>query len=328
MSRAQAAIERLLSIMERLRGPQGCPWDREQTLRSLRPYVLEETYEVLEAIDAGDPRAHCEELGDLLLQIVFQAQLMKEEGRFEFADVADAISDKLVSRHPHVFGLGRAQGQPDEAAPAPQGAPRDERGSAASTDLERAGGSGGAVPPATNVKDADAVLRQWAALKREEKKARGGGESVLEGVPREMPALARADRLTEKASRVGFDWPDAGGAREKLAEEVRELDEAIQGGDRDAVEHELGDALFALANLSRKLGVPPEEALRGAVARFVSRFSFVERELARRGVPHGGATLAEMDALWDEAKALERQAKIGAAPADSGSPHGLGKDRG
>src|SRR6266545_6358797 len=266
MSRAQVAIERLLSIMERLRGPQGCPWDREQTLKSLRPYVLEETYEVLEAIDAGDPGEHCEELGDLLLQIVFQAQLMKEEGRFDFADVAESISRKLVSRHPHVFGNAEA-------------------------------------------KDADAVLRQWAVLKREEKKAKGRGESVLEGVPREMPALARADRLTEKASRVGFDWPDAGGARAKVTEEIVELDAAIARGDRDAVEHEIGDALFALVNLSRKLGVAPEEALRATVARFVTRFSYVERELTRRGVPHGKATLAEMDALWDEAKALERQAK-------------------
>jgi MazG family protein len=285
MSRAQDAIERLLSIMERLRGPQGCPWDREQTLRTLRPYVLEETYEVLEAIDTGDPREHCEELGDLLLQIVFQAQLRKEEGRFDFADVAEAISGKLVSRHPHVFG-------------------------------------------SSDAKDAEAVLRQWAALKREEKKARGGGESVLEGVPREMPALARADRLTEKASRVGFDWPDAAGARAKVGEELAELDEAIAQGDRDSIEHELGDALFALANLSRKLATPPEEALRGAVARFVERFSHVERELARRGVPHGQATLAEMDAIWEEAKALERQAKIG-APADPPAPApGLGKDRG
>ncbi len=285
MSRAQAAIERLLSIMERLRGPGGCPWDREQTLRTLRPYVLEETYEVLEAIDAGDPTEHCEELGDLLLQIVFQAQLMKEEGRFEFADVAEAISNKLVSRHPHVFGNADA-------------------------------------------KDAEAVLRQWAALKREENKAKGGGVSVLEGVPREMPALARADRLTEKASRIGFDWPDAAGARAKVSEEIAELDEAIARGDRDAVEQELGDVLFALANLSRKLAVPPEEALRGAVTRFVSRFSHVERELARRGVPHGEATLAEMDALWDEAKALERQAKNQPSPRPHGSPPELGKDRG
>jgi MazG family protein len=266
MTRASQAIERLLGIMERLRGPDGCPWDREQTLRTLRPYVLEETYEVLEAIDGGDPRDHCEELGDLLLQIVFQAQLAREEGRFDFADVAQAISDKLVSRHPHVFGDAEA-------------------------------------------KDSEAVLKQWVALKQEEKRKRGKGASVLEGVPREMPALARADRLTEKASRIGFDWPDANGAREKVVEELAELDEAVAAGDRDAVEHELGDLLFAAANLGRKLGVPPEEALRGAVARFITRFAHVERELARRGVPHGEATLAQMDALWDEAKDLERQAK-------------------
>ena len=285
MSRATDAIERLLGIMERLRGPGGCPWDREQTLRSLRPYVLEETYEVLEAIDAGDAREHCEELGDLLLQIVFQAQLTKEEGQFEFADVANAISNKLVSRHPHVFG-----------------------------DVE--------------LKDADQVLRQWAALKREEKRAKGRGESVLEGVPREMPALARADRLTEKASRIGFDWPDAGGAREKVTEELGELDEAIASADRDAVEHELGDVLFAVANLSRKLGIPAEEALRGAVSRFVSRFSHIERELARRGVPHGAASLEEMDALWNEAKVLEAKAKSVAAPTVTEAPSGLGKERG
>src|SRR5512138_1545431 len=285
MSRATDALERLLGIMERLRGPDGCPWDREQTLRTLRPYVLEETYEVLEAIDSGDAREHCEELGDLLLQIVFQAQLAKEEQRFDFADVAEAISNKLVSRHPHVFGD-------------------------------------------TQVKDAEGVLRQWAALKREEKKAKGAGHSVLEGVPREMPALARADRLTEKASRVGFDWADAGGARAKLAEELAELDEAVEAGDREALEHELGDVLFAAANLGRKLGVAPEEALRGAVSRFISRFSHVERELARRGVPHGEATLAEMDALWDEAKDMERQAKSAAIPHSPESPHTLGKDRG
>jgi MazG family protein len=285
MSRAQQAIERLLSIMEKLRGPDGCPWDREQTLRSLRPYVLEETYEVLEAIDAGDPREHCEELGDLLLQIVFQAQLAREEGSFDFADVAEAISGKLVSRHPHVFG-------------------------------------------SSQVKDAEGVLRQWAALKREEKKAKGGGESVLEGVPREMPALARADRLTEKASRIGFDWPDAAGARAKVAEELGELDQAMAAGDRVEIEHELGDLLFAVANLSRKLGIPPEEALRGTLGRFVARFGHVERELARRGVPHGGATLAEMDALWDEAKALEHQAKTDTASRSTAPAHVLGKDRG
>jgi MazG family protein len=159
------------------------------------------------------------------------------------------------------------------------------------------------------VKDADGVLRQWAELKRTEKAAKGAGHSVLEGVPREMPALARADRLTEKASRVGFDWPDASGARAKVDEELRELDEAVAAGERPEIEHELGDALFALANLGRKLGIAPEEALRGAVRRFIDRFHHVERELARASIPPGQATLAQMDQLWDEAKELSRQSK-------------------
>jgi MazG family protein len=271
MSRASSAIERLLGIMARLRSPGGCPWDLEQTLETLRPYVLEETYEVLEAIDDGDAASHREELGDLLLQIVFQARLQEEAGAFGFAEVADAISDKLVSRHPHVFGDAQ-------------------------------------------VKDAAEVLDQWAALKREEKRRKGGGQSALEGVPRELPALARADRLTEKASRVGFDWPDAAGARAKVTEELAELDAAIASGRRSEIEAELGDALFALANLGRKLGVAPEEALRGTVGRFISRFSHVEAVLAARGIAPGMASLAEMDGLWDEAKALEDQAKSPASP--------------
>jgi tetrapyrrole methylase family protein / MazG family protein len=214
---------------------------------------------VLEAIEDGDPRAHREELGDLLLQIVFQARLAEEKGDFDFADVATAIADKLVSRHPHVFG---------EA----------------------------------DVKTSEAVLKQWAALKREEKKAKGGGKSVLEGVPREMPALARAERLTEKASRIGFDWPDAAGPRAKVAEELAELDEAIAGGDARRIEDELGDVLFAVANLARKLSVPPEEALRRALSRFIARFEHVEMGLERAGIPHGEGTIEQMDALWDEAK--------------------------
>jgi MazG family protein len=285
MSTAAQAIDRLLAIMARLRAPDGCPWDLEQTLETLRPYVLEETYEVLEAIDAGDAAAHREELGDLLLQIVFQARLREEAGAFGFAEVAEAISDKLVSRHPHVFGDGK-------------------------------------------VKDAGEVLTQWAALKREEKVRKGGGLSALEGVPRELPALARADRLTEKASRVGFDWPDAAGARAKVAEELAELDRAVAAGQRAEIEHELGDTLFALANLARKLGVAPEEALRGTVGRFISRFQHVERELARRGVAPGKATLAEMDLLWDEAKSLEDQANSTAPPQAGGDFPPLGKVRG
>ncbi len=252
--------------MRRLRGPGGCPWDREQTLATLRPYLLEETYEVLEAIDDGDPREHREELGDLLLQIVFQAQLTSEAGQFGFAEVAEAISDKLVSRHPHVFGDAK-------------------------------------------VKDAEGVLKQWAALKRDEKAARGKGQSALEGVPREMPALARADRLTEKASRIGFDWPDVRGARAKVDEELGELDAAVATGDRQAIENELGDVLFAVANVARKLSVAPEEALRGTIARFITRFEHVERGLERSGTPHGQATLEQMDELWNEAKALALQNK-------------------
>jgi len=267
MSRSTEATERLLAIMARLRGPEGCPWDREQTQRTLRPYLLEETYEVLEAMDAGDPREHCEELGDLLLQIVFQAQLAAEAGQFDFGDVASAISDKLVRRHPHVFGDA-------------------------------------------TVRDAEGVMKQWVALKREEKVERGGGRSVLEGVPRELPALARADRLTEKASRVGFDWPDAAGARAKVAEELEELDEAIAGGEGSRVEEELGDLLFAVANLGRKLSLAPEEALRNAVGRFVARFQLMEAELERRGIAPGASSLEELDGLWEWAKGLlERDAR-------------------
>lgn len=277
MTRTAHAVDRLLAIMARLRAPDGCPWDREQTLLTLRPYVLEETYEVLEAIDGGDPEAHREELGDLLLQIVFQARIAEEEGRFDFGGVADAISEKLLSRHPHVFGAGAnsPDARPDPAAP--------------------------------GVRDAEGVLRQWAALKKKENEAKGRGKSVLEGVPRELPALARAERLTEKASRIGFDWPDAAGARAKVAEELAELDEALASGDRARMEDELGDLLFATANLARKVGIPPEEALRGTLGKFISRFEHIEAELARRGVAHGGATLAEMDELWEEAKALSRQ---------------------
>ena len=274
MSRTSLAVDRLVAIMARLRGPDGCPWDREQTLETLRPYVLEETYEVLEAIDDGDSEAHREELGDLLLQIVFQARLAEEEGRFDLGGVADAISEKLLSRHPHVFGPGARDA---DARPGPE---------------------------ASDIRDADAVLRQWAALKRKENEAKGKGKSVLEGVPRALPALARAERLTEKASRVGFDWPDASGARAKVAEEIAELDEAIASGNRAHVEDELGDVLFAVANLSRKLGVPPEEALRGTLGRFIARFQYVEGALERQGRAPGTATLAEMDRIWDEAKTV------------------------
>jgi ATP diphosphatase len=268
MSATGAELERLVGIMARLRAENGCPWDREQDLRSLRPYLVEETYEVLEEMDrvayGGPWRSLCEELGDLLFQIVFHSQLAAEKGEFTLADVCRAISDKLESRHPHVFG-------------------------------ER------------KVKDSEEVLSDWAKLKAEEKRRKTGREgSVLDGVPSAAPALMRAERLTDKASRIGFDWPDTAGVRAKLEEELKELDEAIASGDRDALEHELGDVLFSLANLGRFLKTPPEDALRMAIRRFVTRFQHIETALRAEKVPFGEATLEHMERHWQAAKAVEK----------------------
>lgn len=268
MSEPGKSLERLVEIMRRLRAPDGCPWDREQDLRSLRPYLVEECYEVLDEMDrvayGGDWSHLASELGDLLFQIVFHAQLAQERGAFDMAAVCTAIADKIERRHPHVFG---------------------DRG------------------PAT----APQVLQNWAKLKAEERRlAHGHQGSVLDGVPSGAPALQRAERLTEKASRIGFDWPDLAGVRAKVDEELRELDEAIASKDRDAIEHELGDVLFALANVGRHLNSPPEDAARQANQRFTERFHEVERRLEEQGVPFGEATLAQLDALWDEAKAKEK----------------------
>ncbi|XXF80532.1 nucleoside triphosphate pyrophosphohydrolase [Myxococcaceae bacterium GXIMD 01537] len=261
-------LERLVDIMARLRGEGGCPWDREQDLRSLRPYLVEETFEVLDEMDrvayGGPWRPFAEELGDLLFQIVFHARIAQEQGAFSMADVCQAISDKLEGRHPHVFGEKK-------------------------------------------VDSAEQVLFDWAKLKAAEKKRKTGSEgSVLDGVPTAAPALMRAERLTEKASRIGFDWPDLAGVRGKLEEELRELDEAIASGGRDAIEHELGDVLFSLANLARFVKAPAEDALRMASRRFVTRFQHIESQLKAEGVPLGEATLEHMERHWQSAKAAEK----------------------
>jgi ATP diphosphatase len=263
-------LERLVGIMARLRSEDGCPWDREQDLRSLRPFLIEETFEVIEEMDrvgyGGPWRPLAEELGDLTFQIVFHAQLAQEKGEFTMADVCKAISDKLESRHPHVFGDKKVQ-----------------------------------------VDGAEQVLFNWAKLKAEEKKRKTGSVgSVLDGVPTAAPALMRAERLTEKASRIGFDWPDLAGVRGKLQEELDELDEAIASGDRDAIEHELGDVLFSLANLARFVKTPAEDALRMAIRRFVTRFQHIEAQLKAEGVPLGEATLEHMERHWQGAKAVEK----------------------
>jgi tetrapyrrole methylase family protein/MazG family protein/ATP diphosphatase len=257
-------LARLVGVMQRLLAPGGCPWDREQTFETLRKYVLEEACEVIDAIESND-RGHLrEELGDLLLQIVFQSELARAEGAFGIDDVVSGIVDKLVRRHPHVFADGTA-------------------------------------------KDSEEVLQNWERLKTEEKK----GRRVLDGVPRSLPALTRAQRIGEKVSRVGFDWSDRSGSRAKVAEEVAELDAAIESGQADAIEEELGDTLFALVNLARHLNVDAEGALRRTVDKFTRRFAHVEDRVR---AAHGGWTgptlpLATLDGYWDEAKAIEKGPK-------------------
>jgi MazG family protein len=260
---AGASLPRLVDIMARLLAPDGCPWDREQTLDTLRPFLIEETYEVLDALSHGDVAGHCEELGDLLMQIVFQAALRAAEGAFDIDAVVASISDKLIRRHPHVFG--------------------DTRG----------------------VTTSDQVLAQWDEIKRAEKAAAGATTArTLAGV-KPGPALARAEKLTAKAGKVGFDWPGWEGSFAKVEEEVREVAEAARGGAPAAMHHEIGDLLLAVVNVARKLGVAAENALIDATTRFQRRFEGVEDALTERGKTPRTSTLEEMDALWDDVKRRE-----------------------
>ncbi len=249
----------LVEIMTRLRGDNGCPWDREQTPESIKPYLIEETYEVLEAIDEQDPVKLKEELGDLMLQVVFHAEMADEVGAFTITDVLAAINEKLRRRHPHVFADVKAE-------------------------------------------TAQEVLFNWEQIKQGERQRAKGQASLLDGVPRELPALLRAHRLQEKASRVGFDWKEAQEVFRKVEEEIEELRAAMECQASDRMEAEMGDLLFALVNLSRFIAVNPEEALRKTIARFISRFRYIEEELARRGRSLREASLQEMNTLWAEAK--------------------------
>ena len=260
---AGAGFQRLVDLMRRLRAEDGCAWDREQTLESLRPFVIEETYEVIDAIDRGDPDALRDELGDFLLEAVFLAQISAERGDFDIADSLRAIGDKLVRRHPHVFG-------------------------------EQSGD--GSAP------NADQVRRQWEQIKAEEQQAAGRPPSVLGSTPESLPALLRAYRLGKRAATVGFDWTDATGAGAKVAEELAEVAEAQASGGAAEVEEEIGDLLFAAANLARHLDVDPESALRAANRKFSARFTALEARLAERGVALRDATLDEMEAEWARVK--------------------------
>ena len=259
----QTGFNDLLAIMRRLRGPGGCPWDAEQTHESLTRYLLEETYEVIEAIDLKSPELLKEELGDLLLQPVFHAAIAEENGTFTMADVIHTLCDKLIRRHPHVFG-----------------------------DME--------------IRDSTAQIENWEKIKKAEK----GEErrSALSGVPPHLPALLKAQKITEKASRVGFDWEHVDQVMAKVIEELHEFEEAMTQGNNDRMEAELGDLLFAIVNLGRFLSINPEEALRKTINRFQQRFGYVEETLHGQGRQMKEATLAEMDTLWEEAKVREKEA--------------------
>jgi tetrapyrrole methylase family protein/MazG family protein len=272
------SLDRLIELMARLRAPDGCPWDRKQTHESLKPYLLEETYEVLEAIDRVETHKLIEELGDVLLQVLFHAQIGAEAGSFSIDEVASRLAEKLVRRHPHVFERKEPNGQP---------------------------------------LGAEQVLHRWEDIKRQEREQAGHPESALNGVPKTLPALLRAYQVQARASRVGFDWPHTPTGRaqvfEKILEEVGELRAAsdaqtseppAQSG-QARLQEEFGDVLFSLVNAARFLKVNPEDALRRAVDRFSERFQFIEQEARRMDRPIDSLTLEEMDGLWNRAKDRE-----------------------
>ena len=266
-------ISRLLEIMAALRDPQtGCPWDIVQDFESIKPYTIEEAYEVADAIERKDFDDLCDELGDLLLQVVFHARMAEEAGHFAFGDVVEAVTAKMIRRHPHVFAVSDAD-------------------------------------------NPDAVKKQWAEIKAEEKAARAARrkergldadepKGLLDGVPRALPGLTEALKLQEAAGRVGFDWGAVGPVLDKIEEEIGELREAIAAANQAEAAGELGDVIFALANLGRHLKTDPENALRGTNTKFRNRFAHVERRLAETGKTPEQSDLEEMDGLWDEAKSL------------------------
>ncbi len=263
---AGARFDRLVDIMRTLRAPDGCPWDREQTLTSLRPFVLEETYEVLEAIESGSPARLREELGDYLYEVVFLAQISEEAGDFSIADAIDAVCAKLVRRHPHVFA-------------------REDRDTSITTDQ---------------------VNQQWEAIKTRERAEAGEDaarpKTTLSGVPKTLPSLLLAYEISARAAAVGFDWARPADVVDKIEEEVAELRHEVATGDPSRAEEETGDLLFAIANLSRKLGIEPEAALRRANEKFTRRFDAVEQAFAARGRSVQDATLEEMEDEWQRVK--------------------------
>jgi XTP/dITP diphosphohydrolase/tetrapyrrole methylase family protein/MazG family protein/ATP diphosphatase len=258
-------FENLLRIMGRLRAPGGCPWDAEQTFESLKRYILEEAHELVEAIDGGSSRDICEESGDLLLQVVFVATVASESGLFDMGNVTRAICEKLISRHPHVFG-----------------------------DVK--------------VKNSSEVSRNWEAIKAGERHSRDADDSAMAGIPRGLPALLRALRISERAAKKGFDWKvgDVGSVRAKVLEELDELREEIVSSDPAGMKEELGDLLFAASNMARHLGIDPESALQGANEKFIKRFRDMEEAVERDGKIMENLSLDALEVLWQSAKKRER----------------------
>jgi MazG family protein len=256
-------FEHLVELMARLRAPDGCPWDRAQTFDTIKPYTLEETYEVLDAIDARDWKSLAEELGDLMLQVVFYGRMAEDAGYFRIEDSLDAINSKLVRRHPHVFGDAEAR-------------------------------------------TADDVKKKWDEIKAEEKSEKNiRTESLLDGVPRALPALVEASQISSRAAGAGFDWDSAGQVLEKLEEELQELAEARLNASQDEIEAEIGDILFVLVNLARFMKVDPEQALRKTNAKFRRRFAQIEKSLKARGKALADSDINEMEELWQQAKRAE-----------------------
>ena len=259
--KAGEEFEKLIDVVETLRAPGGCPWDREQTHKSLRPYLIEEVYELVDAIDSCDYDAMLEELGDILLHVLFHTDIRREAGDFDICDVIEHLRAKLIRRHPHVFGD-------------------------------------------TKVKDAEEVLHNWENIKLGERKAKSENASLLDGVPRSMPALLVAQRMQEKASRIGFDWEKIDDVWEKVKEEIEELGRELHSDNVDKFEDELGDILFVLTNLARFRGVNAEMALRRTNEKFARRFRYIEQKLREKGIEK--PTLEIMDRFWDEAKEREK----------------------
>ena len=256
---AQTYIE-LLEVLRKLRAPEGCPWDRKQTSESLVPYLLEETYEIIEAIEEGDVETLKEELGDLSLHILFQAELARESGKFNISDSLKHISEKLIRRHPHVFNKNNSKQSIDD------------------------------------------INKSWETEKQKEKQR----NNILDGVPKNLPALIRARRIQEKAANVGFDWDDKQPILDKIDEEVAELKEAITLKDPENIKDEIGDVLFSMVNLSRFLDINTEDALRMTISKFETRFAQVEKELKKRGKSLTDSTLEEMDEIWNLVKKKAR----------------------